>query len=59
MKLGSRRTIGTVCCWALSWHVAEVAQRMGGYSNAKTTGLYDRLDDDISVRSSSRLGFEN
>jgi site-specific recombinase XerD len=27
----------------------EVAQRMAGHSNAKTTGLYDRRGDDISV----------
>jgi integrase/recombinase XerD len=27
----------------------EVAQRMAGHSNAKTTGLYDRRNDDISV----------
>jgi hypothetical protein len=27
----------------------EVAQRMTGHSNAKTTGLYDRRNDDISV----------
>jgi integrase len=27
----------------------EVAQLMGGHSNAKTTGLYDRRNDDISV----------
>jgi integrase len=28
----------------------EVAQRMAGHSNAKTTGLYDRRNDDISRR---------
>jgi integrase/recombinase XerD len=27
----------------------EVAQCMAGHSNPKTTGLYDRRDDDISV----------
>jgi integrase len=27
----------------------EVAQRMAGHSNAKTTGLYDRRNDDVSV----------
>jgi len=27
----------------------EVAQRMAGHSNAKTTGLYDRRNDDIGV----------
>lgn len=27
----------------------EVAQRMAGHSTAKTTGLYDRRNDDISV----------
>jgi len=34
----------------------EVAQRMGGHSNAKTTGLYDRRNDDISVREVERIG---
>jgi integrase len=27
----------------------EVAQRMSGHATAKTTGLYDRRNDDISV----------
>jgi integrase len=27
----------------------EVAQKMAGHSNAKTTGLYDRRNDDISL----------
>jgi integrase len=27
----------------------EVAQRMAGHSNPKTTSLYDRRNDDISV----------
>jgi hypothetical protein len=36
----------------------EVAQRMAGHSNAKTTGLYDRRNDDISAVRSSGLGFE-
>ena len=27
----------------------EVAQRMAGHSNAKTTGLYDRRNDDVNV----------
>jgi hypothetical protein len=27
----------------------EVAQRMARHSNAKTTGLYDRRNDDISM----------
>ncbi len=27
----------------------EVAQRMAGHSNAKTTGLYDRRNDDVSL----------
>jgi integrase len=27
----------------------EVAQRMAGHSNVKTTGLYERRNDDISV----------
>ena len=34
----------------------EVAQRMAGHSNAKTTGLYDRRTDDISVGEVERIG---
>jgi site-specific recombinase XerD len=34
----------------------EVAQRMAGHSNAKTTGLYDRRNDDISVGEMERIG---
>jgi len=34
----------------------EVAQRMAGHSNAKTTGLYDGRNDDISVGEVERIG---
>jgi integrase/recombinase XerD len=34
----------------------EVAQRMAGHSNAKTTGLYDQRNDDISVGEVERIG---
>src|ERR1700732_859270 len=34
----------------------EVAQRMAGHSNAKTTGLYDRRNDDLSVGEVERIG---
>jgi len=34
----------------------EVAQRMAGHSNAKTTRLYDRRNDDISVGEVERIG---
>jgi integrase/recombinase XerD len=34
----------------------EIAQRMAGHSNAKTTGLYDRRADDISVGEVERVG---
>ena len=34
----------------------EVAQPMAGHSNAKTTGLYDRRNDDISVGEVERIG---
>jgi len=34
----------------------EVAQRMAGHSNAKTTGLYDRRHDDISVGEVEKIG---
>lgn len=33
----------------------DVAQRMAGHSNAKTTGLYDRRDDDVSVSGFERI----
>ena len=34
----------------------EVAQKMAGHSNAKTTGLYDRRNDDVSVGEVERIG---
>jgi len=34
----------------------EIAQRMAGHSNAKTTGLYDRRNDDITVSEVERVG---
>jgi integrase/recombinase XerD len=34
----------------------EIAQRMAGHSNAKTTGLYDRRSDEISVSEVERVG---
>ena len=34
----------------------EVAQRMAGHSNAKTTGLSDRRNDDVSVGEVERIG---
>jgi integrase/recombinase XerD len=34
----------------------EVASRMAGHSNAKTTGLYDRRNDDVSVGEVARIG---
>ena len=34
----------------------EVAQRMAGHSNAKTTGVYDRRNDDISLSEVERIG---
>jgi len=34
----------------------EVAQRMAGHSNAKTTGLYDRRSDDINVGEVEKIG---
>jgi integrase/recombinase XerD len=33
----------------------EVAQRMAGHSNAKTTGLYDRRNDDVSLDEVERI----
>ena len=34
----------------------EVAQRMAGHANAKTTGLYDRRNDEISVGEVEKIG---
>jgi integrase len=34
----------------------EVAQTMAGHSNAKTTGLYDRRNDDVNVGEVERIG---
>ena len=34
----------------------EIAQRMAGHSNAKTTGLYDRRNDDITISEIERVG---
>jgi integrase/recombinase XerD len=34
----------------------EAAQKMAVHSNAKTTGLYDRCNDDISVGEVERIG---
>jgi integrase len=34
----------------------EVAQKMAGHSNAKTTGLYDRRNDDISLDEVEKIG---
>jgi site-specific recombinase XerD len=34
----------------------EIAQRMAGHSNSKTTGLYDRRNDDISISEVEKVG---
>jgi len=34
----------------------EVAQRVAGRSNSKTTGRYDRRNDDISLAEVERIG---
>ena len=34
----------------------EVAQKMAGHSNAKTTGLYDRRSDDINLSEVEKIG---
>ena len=33
----------------------EVAQRMAGHSSAKTTGLYDRRSDDVSLAEVAKI----
>ncbi len=35
---------------------SKVAQFMAGHSNAKTTGLYDRRNDDINLSEVERIG---
>src|SRR5215469_2492624 len=34
----------------------EVAQKMAGHANAKTTGLYDRRNGDISIGEVEKIG---
>lgn len=34
----------------------EVAQRMAGHANAKTTGLYDRRNDDVDLSEVAKIG---
>jgi hypothetical protein len=34
----------------------EVARRVTGHSNARTTGLYDRCNDDVSGGEAERMG---
>ena len=34
----------------------EIAQRMAGHANAKTTGLYDRRNDDLTLDEIERIG---
>jgi integrase/recombinase XerD len=34
----------------------KFVQRMAGHSNAKTTGVYDRRNDEISVGEVERIG---
>jgi hypothetical protein len=36
--------------------LAAAPERMAGHSNAKTTGLYDRRNDDITVGEMERIG---
>lgn len=39
-----------------NWGKLEIAQRMAGHESARTTGLYDRRDDDISLDEVERIG---
>jgi integrase/recombinase XerD len=34
----------------------EIAQRMAGHAKAKTTGLYERRSDDMSISEVERVG---
>jgi integrase len=49
------RATGTTDYPANGGHI-EVAQRMAGHSNAKTTGLCGRRNDDVSVGKADRIG---
>jgi hypothetical protein len=46
--------------WPSSGTVAggriEVAQKMAGHSSSKTSGLYDRRNDDVNVGEVERIG---
>ena len=37
-------------------YTLEIAQRMAGHADAKTTSLYDRRNEDISVGEIERIG---
>ncbi len=68
---GARRAVGARIETAIGCHTfrateitdyltnggrIEVAQRMAGHANNKTTGLYDRREDDISLLEVERVG---
>jgi integrase/recombinase XerD len=40
----------------LDAYIEAAGQRMAGHSNTKTTGLYDRRNDDVSVGEVERIG---
>jgi hypothetical protein len=42
---------------AYDWLSESFAQRMAEHSNAKTTGLYGRRNDDVSPDKMERIGF--
>jgi hypothetical protein len=54
----SRLARGIFSSLQLPWYDGriEVAQKMAGHSNAKTAGLYDRRNDDVSVGEVERIG---
>jgi hypothetical protein len=55
--LGSRRRLDATPSAALTnGGLIETAQRMTGHSNAKTAGLFDRCNDDISDGEVERIG---
>jgi len=49
------RAAASFLCWCEAKGIDRL-QRVAGHSNAKTTGLYDRRNDDISVSEVERVG---
>jgi hypothetical protein len=44
--------------WNAAATLINIAKRMAGHSNVKTTELYDRRDDEVSFSEIERVGFK-